>query len=49
MINFSIKGSGIWTADLFSDSKESEANCEPPIPSLPVEPPSNTTRSPFLA
>jgi len=36
MTSFSIKGSGIWTADLFSDSKESEANCEPPIPSLPV-------------
>ena len=49
MINFSIKGSGICTADLFSSSNKSEANCDPPIPSRPVEPPTRTTKSPLLA
>ena len=49
MISFSINGSGICTADLFSDSSESEANWDPPIPSRPVGPPSKTTRSPLLA
>ena len=49
MISFSIKGSGICTADLFSDSSESDANCEPPIPSRPVGPPTKTTISPFVA
>jgi len=44
-----MNGSGICTAERSSDSKESDANCEPPIPSLPVEPPSNTTTSPFFA
>ena len=49
MINFSMKGSGICIADLSSPSKESDANCDPPIPSRPVEPPIRTTKSPLLA
>ena len=49
IINFSINGSGICTADLSSVSNESDANCDPPIPSRPVEPPINTTKSPTLA
>ena len=49
IINFSMKGSGICTADLSSLSNETEANCEPPIPSRPVGPPIRTTKSPLLA
>ena len=49
IINFSMKGSGICTADLSSLSNELEANCEPPIPSRPVGPPIRTTKSPLLA
>ena len=49
IINFSMKGSGICTADLSSLSRESDANCEPPIPSRPVEPPIRTTKSPLFA
>ncbi len=49
MINFSINGSGICTTDLSSVSNESEANCEPPMPSRPVGPPIRTTKSPLLA
>ncbi len=47
--SFSIKGSGIWTAERFSDSKVSDANCDPPIPSRPVEPPIKTTKSSLSA
>ena len=49
IINFSINGSGICMADLSSVSNESDANCDPPIPSRPVEPPIKTTISPTLA
>ena len=43
IINFSINGSGICIAERSSLSNESEANCEPPIPSRPVGPPIKTT------
>ena len=49
MINFSMNGSGICTADLSSFSSESEANCEPPTPSRPVGPPMRTTKSSLVA
>ena len=49
MINFSIKGSGICTAERSSPSNISDANCEPPTPSRPVAPPISKTKSPGFA
>ena len=49
MINFSINGSGICTAERSSPSNASDANCEPPTPSRPVEPPISKTKSSTFA
>ena len=49
MINFSINGSGICTAERSSPSNASDANCEPPTPSRPVEPPISKTKSLMFA